>query len=237
MVVNKEPIYAGRDPIELPAYSIAEAARLLRLSPSTVRAWTLGQRYVVDGRTKFFRPVITVEDLEGKTLSFRNLVELHVLAAIRRQYRVSLQNVRRAVDFMREKLRSDHPLASRRMLTDGKDLLVKHGENLLNVSRAGQAEMDIVSAFLARIEFARDGALLRLFPFTSTSIDSDSRAVVIDPRVQFGRPCVRDTGVPTDVIAERFEAGETIESIAADYGIDALAVQDAIRYERLPRAA
>jgi uncharacterized protein (DUF433 family) len=138
---------------------------------------------------------------------------------------------------MRKHLRDEHPLASRRMLTDGKDLLVQHGSDLLNASRAGQVEMDIVNAFLERIEFARDGALLRLYPFTSTSLENDPRAVVIDPRVQFGRPCLRGTGIPTDVIMDRFLASESIESIAADYGVDARRVEEAIRYERLPRAA
>lgn len=210
---------------------------MLALSPSTVRAWLLGQRYDAGGARKLFKPVIEIDDPERRCLSFRNLVELHVLAAIRRQYEVSLQNVRRAVEFMRQRLGSDHPLASQRMLTDGKDLLIHHGGDLLNVSRAGQMEMDIVSAFLSRIEFAHDGALLRLYPFTSTSIDNDARAVVIDPRVQFGRPCLRGTGIPTDVIIDRFLASETIESLAADYGIEPRQVEEAIRYERLPRAA
>lgn len=236
-MVSRKAIYGNRDPVELPAYSIAEAAGLLGLSPSTVRAWALGQPSELEGRARPFRPVIEIADERGRLLSFENLVELHVLAAIRRQYGVSLQNVRRAVAFMRKRLRSDHPLASRRMLTDGKDILVHHGEELLNVSRAGQIEMQIVEAFLERIEFSSEGALLRLFPFTTTSIEKDPRAVVIDPRVQFGRPCLSGTGVPTEVVAERFLAGETIGSIAADYGIGPRQVEEAIRYERLPRAA
>jgi uncharacterized protein (DUF433 family) len=39
------------------------------------------------------------------------------------------------------------------------------------------------------------------------------------------------------VIGERFQAGETIESLAADYGATHRQIEDAIRYERLPRAA
>jgi uncharacterized protein (DUF433 family) len=214
-----------------------EAARLLRVSPSTVRAWTLGQPYESWGKKRLFKAVIEIADREKRFLSFRNLVELHVLVAIRRQYGVSLQNVRRAVDFMHKHLHGAHPLASHRMLTDGKDLLVRHAGDLPNVSRAGQVEMDVVSAFLDRIEFTRDGALLRLFPFATTAIDNDSRSAVIDPRVQFGRPCLQGTGIPTEVIGERFQAGETIESLAADYDITPRQAEDAIRYERMPRAA
>lgn len=230
-------IYAGQDPAVLPAYPLSEAARLVGVPLSTASAWTRGREYPAGGRPRKAQPVIETDDSEGRYLSFRNLVELHVLAAIRRQYGVSLQNTRKAVEFMRRRLRTEHPLASQRMLTDGRDLLVRHGSDLLNVSRGGQVEMEIVQSFLDRIEFGRSGALLRLFPFTTTEIENDPRAVVIDPRVQFGRPCLRDTGIPTEVIADRFLAGETIESIAADYEVEPRRVEEAIRYERLPRAA
>lgn len=217
--------------METPAYAVAEAARLVGVPTSTVRAWFLGQK-PPRGRRTPFRPVLTIEDPEGRHLSFRNLVELHVLAAIRRQYGISLQSTRKAVDYMRKRLGGNHPLASKRMLTDGKDLLVRDGGRLLNVSRAGQVEMDIVESYLKRIEFGPRGELVRLFPFTTTSIENDPRAVMIDPRVQFGRPCLSGTGIPTEVLHERFLAGEGIEEIAADYEVDAKKVEAAIRYER-----
>jgi uncharacterized protein (DUF433 family) len=60
---------------------------------------------------------------------------------------------------------------------------------------------------------------------------------VIDPRVQFGRPCLAGTGIPTEVVVERFNAGESIREIAADYEVDPQLIEEAVRYERLPRAA
>lgn len=227
---EKQTIYGGKDPATAPAYPVREAARLVGVPPSTVRAWFLGQR-PPRGHHAPFRPVLSIDDPGGRFLSFRNLVELHVLAAIRRQYGISLQSTRRAVEFMRRNLDRDHPLASKRMLTDGKDLLVREGSTLLNVSRSGQVEMDIVEAFLSRIEFNRQGQPIRLFPFTTPSIENDPRAVVIDPRVQFGRPCLSGTGIPTDVLHERFQAGESIGGIAADYEVEPQHVEAAIRYE------
>ncbi|MBI5432706.1 MAG: DUF433 domain-containing protein [Planctomycetes bacterium] len=228
-------IYGAKDPVELPAYGLVDAARLLRLPTATVRAWTLGQRYAKGA--KLFRPVVEIADRSERMLSFRNLVELHILSAIRREYGVSLQSVRKAVDFMRKRLRTEHPLASRRMLTDGKDLLIEHGENLLNASRGGQGELKIVEACLQRIEFSKSGALQRFYPFTTTSPEHDEHSVVIDPRVQFGRPCLRDTGIPTEVVNERFLAGESPAAIAVDYGVDLTRVLDAVRFEGVVRAA
>lgn len=94
---NGEDLYGGRDPAELPAFTLAEAVAWLRVPNSTVRAWTLGQTYGTGARSRRSHPIIEIADKKQRFLSFQNLVELHVLAAIRRQHRIPLQNVRKAV--------------------------------------------------------------------------------------------------------------------------------------------
>lgn len=197
-----------------------------------MRSWVLGQTYRREGQTRRFKPVITIADRDASELSFQNLVEVHVLAAIRRKHRVSLQAVRKAVTYIEERLGVEHPLAAQEMLTDGKDLLVEKCGTLLNVSRAGQIEiLEFVEAYLKRIERDRAGAPIRLFPFAGSKIENASRSIVIDPRVQFGRPCLAGTGIPTAVIAERYKAGESISEIAVDYRRDPSDVEEALRFE------
>lgn len=222
-------IYPGGSPAEVPAYTIAEAAQWLGMPPSTVRAWTLGQGE--------FQPVVEIADRASKGLSFRNLVELHVLAAIRRRHNVSLQRVRRAVEFIETRLGVTHPLSSTRMLTDGTDLLVDACGDILNVSRSGQVEMrEILEAYVKRIEHDPGGVPARLYPFTRKDVLHDPRSVVIDPLVEFGRPCLTATGIPTLEVADRYKAGESIQSIADDYGRTREQIEEAIRYE-FPLAA
>ncbi len=61
---------------------------------------------------------------------------------------------------------------------------------------------------------------------------------MIDPRVQYGRPVLAGSGIPTAVIAERYKAGESIDALAADYGRDTGDIEEAIRCElRLAEAA
>ena len=55
--------------------------------------------------------------------------------------------------------------------------------------------------------------------------------MVIDPRVQLGRPCLRGTGLPTAVIAERHQAGDSIKVLAEDYGRSSDDIEEALRYE------
>lgn len=224
----RNDIYGGADPAEIPAYAVPDAAQWLRVPLSTTRAWLLGQRG--------FHSIVEIADRRSKALSFRNLVELHVLASIRREHAVPMQRVRHAVEYMRERLGVANPLSSVELLTDGSDLLIEAYEQIVNVTRGGQMELrEIVRAYLDRVEHDARGPL-RLYPFSRKQVFEDPRWIAIDPRVQFGRPCLIGTGIPTAEIADRYKAGESLESLARDYGQPEPQIEEAIRYE-LPLAA
>lgn len=86
--VSRTSVYGGADPRELPLYSLAEAARHLHLPPATLRSWVFGRTYrLADGREGFSEPLIQLPDPEDSRLSFTNLVEAHVLHALRAHHR------------------------------------------------------------------------------------------------------------------------------------------------------
>lgn len=209
---------------DAPAYTLAEAALYLRLPPATVRAWFRGQ--------KGFQPVLEMADPRSGGLSFTNLVEAHVLAAIRRRHGVSLRKVRSAIEFVQEKLGVDRPLAKQEFATNGIDLFVEHLHELLNASQGGQRVLQAFHDRLQRIERDESGLPIKLYPLVrSSDADEQPRSVVIDPRVSFGRPVIAGTGIPTAVLAERFLAGESAEDLADDYGTTEEAIEDALRCE------
>ena len=55
--------------------------------------------------------------------------------------------------------------------------------------------------------------------------------IVIDPFVSFGKAVITGTGVSTDIVAERFKAGESAEELAQDYGCARERIEEAIRCE------
>lgn len=220
----------AREVLNAPAYTIGEAAHHLRLPVATARSWLMGRPYQTGAGRRRFEPLIEIADQKKAMLSFRNLVELHVLSAIRREHQVRLPVVRAAIDYLKKRLQSPHPLADQQMSTDGIDLFVEHYGKLINASRQGQTAMKaVLGDFLERIERDPRGVAIRLYPFSGRQ---ETRVVVIDPAVRFGRPCLRDTGIPTDVIVDRFDAGDTIAEIAQDYGCEARQIEEAIRFER-----
>jgi uncharacterized protein (DUF433 family) len=198
---------------------------------ATLRSWVRGRPYPTQTGERFFRPLIEVPRGNSSLLSFINLVEAHVLAALRRRHRVSMRNVRKALDYLKREMKSEHPLAEERLETDGLDLFVDRYGKLINLSQDGQYAMrELLAACLERVEYAH-GSAIRLFPFTRSGEASEPRLVVIDPAVSFGKPIVAGTGIRTVILAERFDAGESIEELATDYGLDSHQIQEAIRYE------
>jgi uncharacterized protein (DUF433 family) len=225
-------IYRGEDPREIPAYSIPEAAHYLLIPPATLRSWVRGRRYPVKAGQKFFKPVILLPNPSKPQLSFINLVEAHVLDAIRRQHEIPLEKVRQALAYLRKNLNSRHPLADQRMETDGRDLFVQIFGQLVNISQEGQlAIRDLLGAHLERIERDLHGAALRLYPFTRKREAHEPKYIVMDPRVSFGRPVLAGTGIPTSVIADRYKAGESVDQLAEDYARERPEIEEAIRCE------
>lgn len=214
---------------ELPSYTATEAAHYLNLPTSTVRHWALGR--------KQYQPLINPAATDPLILSFFNLVELHVLAAMRRDHEIAMAKVRSAIEFLYDRASSDRdrdrPLLSAEFQTNGLDLFVEKYGDLINVSRDGQLGIKaVLSEALKRIVRDPAGVPIRLFPFTHASKSSESpMTVVIDPALSAGRPVLVGTGLATEIIAERFKAGETTGDLAFDYGRTEPEIWEAIRCE------
>ena len=219
-----------------PAYAAAEAAAMLGLPAATLNAWCFGQTYTVrsSGARKRFQPVIQAADKAAHLISFANLCELHVLSAIRRHHRIPLPKVRESVEYVRSQLGSTRPLIDRQFKTNGIDLFVEHASKLLNVSQRGQEAMrGEFEAALARIERDRKGAPIRLFPFSRPASGGEQpKTIVIDPRLSFGRPVLLRVAVPTEIIVDRFRAGDSVTEMAEDYGVGQEEIEEALRFEQ-----
>jgi uncharacterized protein (DUF433 family) len=221
----------------LPAYSVAEAAHYLRMPEETLRSWVAGRLYPVAGKSKRSRPVIHLDDPKRQYLSFINLVEAHVLAAIRRGHGVKLPKVRNALDYLRRQFRIERPLIDQTFQTDGLDLFVERYGELINASREGQRAMkEIIGVYLKRIARDAKGLPIRLYPFTrdtqsEAAAASNPRVVVMNPAVSFGRPVIAGTGIPVSSVYERYKAGDSVADLARDYRLEISAIEEAIRCE------
>lgn len=237
MFNTTEERYDTDDPRLAPAYSVTEAAHYLRMPQETLRSWVAGRTYPARGRSKQSQPLIHLDDSKRQYLSFINLVEAHVLAAIRRRHGVKLPKVRTALDYVRHQFQVEHPLIDQAFQTDGLDLFVEKYGGLINASREGQHAMkEIIGVYLMRIERDTKGLPVKLYPFTRDTQSEaapahDPRVVVMNPSVSFGRPVIVGTGIPVSAVYERYKAGDSVAELAQDFRLEISAIEEAIRCE------
>lgn len=226
----------ANDPrFDIALYSLPEAARLAAVPRRSLWNWMRGYEYPSGGQMVRAKAVIQATTRSETALSFVNLMEVRTLAGFR-QTGVSMQRVRRALEYVRSEMQESHPLASKRILTDGVDLFWKYqmraldGEvHLVNVSRGGQkAFPEAVMRYLREMEWGRDRLVTRWWPGAPAPGEG---LVLVDPRRAFGAPVIARTGIRTEDIFQRFSAGEPLADLAEDYGLNRDQIEAAIRAE------
>lgn len=224
---------ANIDPRNQPAYPVSEAARYLRLPAATLRAWSVGRTYPTAHGKAQFPALIKAASKQPPVLSFWNLIEAHVLRALRTEHGIPIKEVRQALEYAERKLNIDRLLLSSELSAGaGRLFLERYGE-LISLKPAGQLALrQVFEAHLRRIDWDRSKFPVRLHPFVAAEPQSDSTPIVIDANISFGRPVMERAGVSTATIAERIDAGETIKAVADDYGLTVAEVEQAVVYER-----
>ena len=179
------------------AYTLAEAARYLKLPQATLRAWAVGRDYpVADGQNRF---KALIKPARGKPplLSFFNLIEAHVLRALRTEHGVSIKALRNSIDFAERTLKIERLLLREDLRTHGGRVLLDHYGHLIDLSASGQiAIRKALEDHLARVEWDQWKFPVRLYPYPTAALDG-RRPIAIDAHIAFGRPVLRRIGIRT----------------------------------------
>lgn len=155
------------DPREIPTYTLSEAAQYLRIPRTTIREWITGRSLQDEVVSRRSQPIIPVTKSTPRLLSFIKLVEVHVLDAIRRQHNISLEKVRKAIQFLQKQFPSKHPLVDHNFETNGINLFIEKYGQLINITQERQlAIKEIMKTHLQRIEWDAQGIPQKLYPFT-----------------------------------------------------------------------
>ncbi len=212
-----------RKRLTLPTYTAAEAARYAQAKPQTVGYWFRG------GETS--GPALPGRKA-GERLSYFEAVEMAFVAAFR-SYGVRLRNLREARAYFQRLLRTEYPFAAERFYTEGTRMLREWGD------QQGLSEFSEVVIGDEQGQLAWAGLLGEKFETFDYEDDlalrwhvaGRSSPVQIDPRISFGSPCVR--GIPTWAMRGRKQAGESIEEISEDFGLEDNEVIAGVKFEGL----
>ncbi len=204
-------------------YTEAEAARLLGLAPSTLHYWLQG----CERRGVNYMPIIRPEPTTGHYVTWAEFIEAGWLRAYRKN-KVPMKELRRFIGLLRDDLGVPYPLAHRKPLVSGRDLVFAAQEaadldpywrlvdEQLVLTFPGQAFMDKVTW---------DGDLAVGWCPSS----EPASTVVVRPDVRFGRPSV--SGVSTQAIFEYAEEGASREEISEEFGLKPADVRWALAFE------
>lgn len=215
-------------------YTVADAARFVGMSPSTLRTWTrVDARYATGGSAAKRNPVVTALDADGRdrrSIPFIGLVEAAVVQAFR-QTDLSMQRIRLALRVLSEQDELQHALASQKLYSDGAHILYDyardHGDrplSLLTLVATGQRVFhEIIAEYLDRIEFGDTWASSMILPVTKRKL------LRVVPDVASGMPLFVQGGAPLKAVRSRVVAGEPVVSIARDYEVPVEDIEEANR--------
>jgi len=216
--------------LDLPVMPMPEAARQLRIPPSTLQHWLEGG----DRRGIFYAPILRAEPRGTLAMTWGEVVEARYLRSYRS--RTSMQRLRPFISTMREQFGVPYPLAHFKPFIAGNRELVFQLQQRAEVpdelwlvlrGNSGQYRLNplLVGDYVSRVDFADEGVqeAERIRPL------GKERAVVIDPRVTSGAATVR--GVRTAILAERERAGAPVDELADEFDLPEGDVRDGLAYE------
>jgi uncharacterized protein (DUF433 family) len=222
------------------AYTLPEAAQLLRMQPVTLRRWFYGYKYDHgDGWVKQPPLWSTQYDSEedGQLLGFRDLIEARIVRALRNS-RIGLPTIRTCINRAREILGDRHPFSTTAFKTDGRKIFLEITADadepaLIDLKERQHVFRNFVLPSLSGLEFG-DTAAERWWLMGSR------KTLVADPERSFGQPIVAKIGLLTSRVVQEVRAEGSPERVAKLYGAPLRAIEDALEFERqqpLRRAA
>jgi uncharacterized protein (DUF433 family) len=163
-------------------------------------------------------------------------VEAYVLHSLRTEHAVNLSTIRRAIAEAERELQITHLLRRNDLKTYAGNLLIQKFGQYLSLGASGQFAMkQMLDAVLDRFEWEEPGFPTKLFPFPQHGSLRD-KSIVLNPRRSFGAPMLASKGIATSIITMRYNAAESIASIAEDYGVSEQEITAAIVYEEAKAA-
>ena len=218
--------------LTLPRYSFAEADYLAKVSRGTSRRWLSGYEYVRRGGKRVKQPPVTQRAATEAAVSFVDLVEIVAIGKLKERG-FSLRQIRQIVKNCQAFFEMERPLPTLQFKTGGREIFVAGAHDLTEVGRKRgmRAWTEILGPFLDDLDYDTEVKFAnRWWPL------GKGNPIVVDPEYAHGLPVIVNTGVRTEIVLERFQAGDLEDQIARDFNLDRIEVQRALQFE-LNRAA
>ena len=213
-------------------YDVPEAARYLKAVPLASHIYPVSStkllRWIRSGMAS--PDLVTVRGTD-MLIAFEDLISMRVIASLRAAG-VGWKEIRQTRQWLQEETGAERPFATEHVWTGQGQVFVDWTERLISASRHGQIALEMLKHFLIPIH----GLKFDDDSYVATSWEPFDR-VVLQPKVQFGAPCIRGTRIPTRTVAGMVEAGDSVKWVAGAYRISSDEVNAACEWEKRLQAA
>src|SRR5690349_11836891 len=105
------------------------------MSATTLKSWVSGRNYPVSEGEKHWAGLIHRPDEGDSRLSFSNLIEAHVLLALRKQYRVKMREIRTALEYAQARYKISRVLLSPQLRATAGNIFLDYLNELTNLGK------------------------------------------------------------------------------------------------------
>lgn len=209
-------------------YGIPEAARYLAITPPLTngnKVSTARLRYWI--RTSIPQIKEPVFPTRQRLITFLDLISMRMVAVLRSR-NIKLREIRNTEAWLLKEFGIQYPLASHGFWTCDSHIFLKFEEHiLLTASKFGQQAMTFIKDWLREVELD--------MTFDAEELANSwliYKGIRINPKIQFGEPCIDGTRIPISSLWSNFQAGDKPETIAKGYELSVSQVQYAIQWEQ-----
>jgi len=206
-------------------YEASEASRFIATTLRTDTPLNITSRKVI----YWIRRGLTDRDLamtpsRDLFLTFEDIISMRVVAALRAAG-VKFSRIYEAEKWLRKVTGHPRPFATEMLWTEKSDIFIDMKRQLIAASRSGQYAFQILEDYLIPVHgiaFSKQHVAQTWEPRIN---------IILDPLVQFGSPCIKETRIPTRTLWGMFMGGDTIEYVAQSNHLTTEQVQNTINWE------
>lgn len=228
MITNESPEFKG-------IYIASEAALYLNATlkrdvPRLQEIQAIRSRSLIRWiRVGLTSPELSIVPGKDLLIGFEDLISMRVIAILR-ALGVSWVRIHRAERWLRERTGYIRPFAIERVWTETTDVFADFHEGFIAASRGGQlAFTQILEQYLTSVQ---DTIFV---PYDGVNV-ADSwtphEDILINPRIQFGEPCIKGTRIRTRVMSELLDGGDTIPYVMRAFNLTEQQITHTLEWEK-----
>ncbi|MCK4830360.1 DUF433 domain-containing protein [bacterium] len=171
-----------------------------------------------------------LRNVAGKDLliGFEDLISMRVIAILR-SLGVSWRKIHRAEDWLRDRSGHPRPFAIERVWTEAVDVFAEFHEGFIAASRGGQLVFtEMVGQYLQSVQ---DMIFIPHNGVRVANAWTPHEDVMMNPKIQFGEPCVKGTRMRTRILWQMLNGGDSISYLTRAFNLKETQVNHALEWE------